>query len=110
MNDPGIQVVVSGGSSFSATVSGGEQDVYGTTTATLVEVGGTQIVESGGTASGTIVDSGGTERFYTGGVASGTMIDSGGFVQVNGADTQRNNQRIPDGVVRRCGHQRDGLG
>ena len=86
LNDPGIQIVVAGGSATSAMVSGGEQDVFGTTTATLVEIGGAQIVESGGTASGTIVESGGTATVLSGGVASGTTIDSGGFVLIYGTE------------------------
>jgi autotransporter passenger strand-loop-strand repeat protein len=69
VNDPGIQIVSAGGTAIGATLSGGEQDVYGTAIATTVDSGGLQIVENGGIASGTTVNRGGTEYISSDGTA-----------------------------------------
>ncbi len=64
----GAEVVDPCGRVTSITLSGGEQDVYGTTTATTIDSGGVEDVESAGVASGTTIDSGGVELIALGGV------------------------------------------
>jgi autotransporter passenger strand-loop-strand repeat protein len=80
--DPGLQVVSSGGTAVSATLSDGEQDVFGVASSTTVESGGLEIVESGGTASGTVVETGGTLELLGGAVAPGFKINSGGVIEI----------------------------
>ena len=77
LNDPGLQFVSSGGVSTSATLSGGEQDVYGSASSTVVDSGGLEVVESGGTASGTTVSGGGTVEVLDGGTLAGNVVNNG---------------------------------
>ena len=93
--DPGLQVVSSGGTAVSATLSGGIQDVYGLATATTVESGGLEIVESGGTASGTVVQAGGTLELLGGAVTPGFKINSGGVLEIVAGYTLRGYQVAP---------------
>jgi autotransporter passenger strand-loop-strand repeat protein len=90
------EIIGLGGVDISATVaSGGNQEIFGTTSGTLIVAGGTQTVETGGTALGTVLDdaalqtvlgfaggtvisAGDTELVVAGGVASGTVISSSG--------------------------------
>jgi autotransporter passenger strand-loop-strand repeat protein len=88
-----VQVVASGGTAVGTTVaSGGEQDVFGTASRTVlgglevvygkdsgatVNAGGDQYVYAGGTATNATVDNGGIQNVY--GEAIGTSIGSGGY-------------------------------
>jgi len=54
----GDQLVMSGATAISATISGGYQDDYGTAIGTTINTSGVQIVEGGGIASGTILNGG----------------------------------------------------
>jgi len=93
LNDPGVQIISSGGTAINTTVSGGEQDVYGTASGTTVSSGGLQVVENGATASGTIVDNGGIETVLAGGTEISATISSGAVENVYGsaADTAIDN-------------------
>jgi autotransporter passenger strand-loop-strand repeat protein len=63
------------------------ENLYGTTTGTVVSAGGNEQVYSGGVASGTSVSNGGFEYVNSGGVAKSTVVSSGGteFVYDGGA-------------------------
>ncbi|MEI8210342.1 MAG: hypothetical protein WCG16_14120, partial [Methylococcales bacterium] len=50
---------------------------------TTVNLGGSEIVSSGGVASGTIINKGGTETVNNGGVDSGSTVSTGGTEIVN---------------------------
>jgi autotransporter passenger strand-loop-strand repeat protein len=82
--DPGIQVVNLHGTADGSTLSGGEQDVYGTATNTNIETSGLQIVEGGGTASGTTIN-GGTLELKLGAVFTGpaTFGAGSGILQID---------------------------
>jgi fibronectin-binding autotransporter adhesin len=99
-----FQTVLSGGSTISVAVDPyGEQDVYGTTTGTVISSGGSQYIYSGtasgtvisaggyqdvyGTTSNTTVSSGGIEVVESGGVAEGTTVLSGGELVVSSGAT-----------------------
>ena len=99
VTDPGLQVVAPGGSVTSVTLSGGEQDVYGTTTATTIDSGGVEDVESAGVASGTTIDSGGVELIALGGVTIDTTVGGGGIEYVNfgGGIEATDNTGVQDG-------------
>ena len=79
----GRQIILNGlgvgpdGLAKSATLSGGEQDVYGSATGTTVNSGGVQIVEDGGVARATIVNPGGTETVSAGGSDVAATINGG---------------------------------
>ncbi len=77
LNDPGIQIVSAGGTAVGVTISGGEQDVYGTATATTIDSGGLQIIESGGIGSATTVNGGGTLTVEADGIDSGATVFGG---------------------------------
>ena len=83
VNDPGLQIVAAGGAATSVTLSGGEEDLYGTTTATTIDSGGVLAIEKGGVATGTAVNGGGVELIGFDGVAISTTISSGGIEYVN---------------------------
>jgi autotransporter passenger strand-loop-strand repeat protein len=104
-----VEVVSAGGSDNGTTiVTGGEQDVFGTAAAAVIQ-GGRQVVEAGGRASGTIIDTYGEQDVYgsatavvisamtingarqvveAGGAASGSMVSNGGqeVVSAGGSD------------------------
>lgn len=98
----GSETINAGGLDVGALVeSGGYQDVFGTTSGTVIIAGGSQTVEVGGDAEGTVLDdaaiqdvfgfAGGTvisasdiQQVESGGVASGTFISSGGLELVFG--------------------------
>src|SRR5207253_438543 len=92
LTDPGIQIVSSGGLSDSATIFGGEQDIYGSAThaivegaidsATLSAFTGFQIVFVGGAAMNAVFSSGGTGLVLSGGLMSNASIQSGGILSV----------------------------
>ena len=69
------------------TVSGetvdGYQDVYGTTSATVIDNGGRQFVRDGGSASVTTVNNGGSQFIMSGGSATGTTVNRGGTQSVS---------------------------
>jgi autotransporter passenger strand-loop-strand repeat protein len=71
LNDPGVQIVLSGGTAIDAVLDGGEQDVFGTASGTVVNSGGLQVIEGGGSAIGTTVGRGGTVEVKNGGILSG---------------------------------------
>jgi autotransporter passenger strand-loop-strand repeat protein len=64
---------------------GGQQIVTsgGTASSTTVSNGGSLLVEDGGRVSGTVVSSGGTEYVFTGGVTQATAIHPGGLETVD---------------------------
>jgi autotransporter passenger strand-loop-strand repeat protein len=68
-------------------LSGGSQTDLGTTVATVVSSGGTEIVSSGGTASNTVISTGGSLVVGSGGVADPTVISSGGSETVSSGGT-----------------------
>ena len=81
-----FQTVNAGGSASSAVLlSGGQQDVSGTATNTVINHLGFGYVHSGGSVISTIVY--GLETVSGGGSASFTTIQSGGFEQVYGSDS-----------------------
>jgi autotransporter passenger strand-loop-strand repeat protein len=54
----GLEIVSAGSSDVSATIDGGQQDVYGTASGEIIQNGGTQNVYSGGTTSDVQVKNG----------------------------------------------------
>jgi autotransporter passenger strand-loop-strand repeat protein len=86
VSDPGTQVVSSGGTASGATISGGEQDVYGTAVGTAVDGGGIQIVEVGGTANATSINGGTLELMIGASAGNGPIAFAGtsGTLQIDG--------------------------
>ena len=76
-----LETISAGGSDTSATVDGGEQDVYGTAIGTTVDAGGLVIVENGGSASGATVNSGGTLEVFGGGFATSITFNPGAIFE-----------------------------
>ena len=73
--DPGVQIIAPGAFATGTVLSGGEQDVFGCASGTVVSAG-LLVIESGGTADGAIL-SGGTEVISTGGEDDGAQILGG---------------------------------
>ena len=86
LNDPGTQIVSSGGTAAGVVISGGEQDVFGSAVGTIVTAG-QQFVSRGGLASGTTLGVGGTQRVASGGTANGTTIEFGGTAVIQSGGT-----------------------
>ena len=63
-------------------LAGGEQDVFGAASATVVSNGGLEVIEFAASASGAIVRNGGFQNVF--GSAGGTVVSSGGFQYVYG--------------------------
>ena len=73
----GTLTVYSGGNINNSTINGGTQTLYGTATATTINKGGTQNVNSGGTANSTTITAGGIQNIAEGGQATQTTINNG---------------------------------
>ncbi|SED77800.1 autotransporter passenger strand-loop-strand repeat-containing protein [Rhizobiales bacterium GAS188] len=88
----GIQVVSAGGTAISATLGGGEQDVYGTAGNTIVDSGGLEDIFSGGIASATTINGGTMELTSGGSAGSGpiTFKGTGGMLKVDGTAMPNN--------------------
>ena len=86
LNDPGTQIVSSGGTAAGVVISGGEQDVFGSAVGTIVTAG-QQSVSRGGLASGTTLGVGGAQRVASGGTANGTTIEFGGTAVIQSGGT-----------------------
>jgi autotransporter passenger strand-loop-strand repeat protein len=86
LNDPGTQIVSSGGTAAGVVISGGEQDVFGSAIGTVVAPG-QQFVSRGGLDSGTTVGFGGTQSVASGGTASTTTIEFGGTAVIQSGGT-----------------------
>jgi autotransporter passenger strand-loop-strand repeat protein len=72
----GTEIVSGGGNDFGASISGGEQDVFGTASGATV-FAGSQLVKSGGIASGTVLSSGTMQVVFSKGTARSTSVDGG---------------------------------
>ena len=77
MMSGGTLTVYSGGNINNSTINGGTQTLYGTATATTINKGGTQNVNSGGTANSTTITAGGIQNIAEGGQATQTTINNG---------------------------------
>jgi autotransporter passenger strand-loop-strand repeat protein/autotransporter-associated beta strand protein len=83
---------------MSATVDGGEQDVRGAASNTVIENGGSQFIETSGLASGTIVSSGGNVDVRAGGRTIQTVILAGGAETVEGFGID-SNSHVSGGTI-----------
>lgn len=84
----GTQTVSTGGTTVSAQVRvGGLQDVHGDADNSVVFKGGKQVVSSGGAGNFTVVSSGGTQSVLAGGLSDSATISSGAIQYVYGRTT-----------------------
>jgi autotransporter passenger strand-loop-strand repeat protein len=80
VGDPSVQTIASGGTAYNTTLTDdGDLAVYGTASGVIIESGSIEFVYSGGTASDSLIESGGT-LVLDGGTATGTTLEAGGTI------------------------------
>ncbi len=70
--------------------SGGQLSVDGTTTGTIVNAGGSEMIYSGGMATGTVINSGGSQTINSGAITNTIVINESGRLNLSAGGTAAN--------------------